>query len=939
MRNTRRTTVLILLLISLLFTFVLCKTLSTNGLPSFDQSAHNGNGLLASTTSRLTKPDAATLVRIKESYHKLPLSFESNKGQIDKQVDFISRGNGYNLFLKATEAVLTLNSGNSCADKDRTNNSERRAPIDKLKDLISKSKSKSKSTDVDVNVKSTVLKMQIVGADANAQVSGVDQLAVQSNYFIGNDQKHWRTNVASYSKVKYQNIYAGIDMVYYGNQRELEYDFIVRPGSDLNKIKLHFDGAKSLQLADNGDLIIKIDNGYLRKQKPLIYQEIDGHRELVTGNYIINKDKEIGFHAADYDITRPLIIDPVLSYSTYLGGNNDDFSRAIALDAQGNTYIVGNTNSINFPGNNDPSANANDPIDPRRNPHLFITKMNAEGNALVYATYIDGGNEESGYSVAVDAQGNAYVVGVTTSEKFPVVNAIQPKLGGESDGFILKVNAEGSSLLYSTYLGGKSFDAALALALDNQGNAYVGSIGISSDFPISHIIDNRPSNNIFSNAFVTKFDSDGKKMDYSTRLSCDGNIYLQAIAVDAQGSAYLTGFTDGFKFPTANALQPNNATQETFVAYDTFISKLNTQGDGLIYSTYLGGDRDDYGEGIAVDASGDVYITGYTFSRNFPTVNALQSALHPKVGDAVGYDAFITKLNSAGSALIYSTYLGGSGDELASALAVDAGGNAYSTGFTSSKDFPITKGAIESTNDEGTSAYVIKLNSEGSALTYSTYLGGSSGDTGRGIAVDAQNNIYVVGSTTSADFPTSKPLQLGSGNTDAFITKIDLERQPILPVFNSFSPKSGLIGSTVIIEGSDLADVATVKFNGIAATFSIASATSIKATVPANATSGIISLISGAGSVSSTKNFTIMPNIDALDPRSGAIGANISINGSGFTGTKKVKFNTTKAKKFEVVSDTQIMAIVPKGAISGTIKIITAGGTAISAESFTVVSR
>jgi len=694
----------------------------------------------------------------------LPLSFEANHGQTDSRVKFLSRTSGYSLFLTGDEAVLVLRNRKPACRQGEDWGSGLHAEVR-----------------LGCGKASGVLRMKLRNANPAARVTGLDELAGTSNYFIGNDPAKWRAGVPTYAKVKYEGIYSGIDLVYYGNQRQLEYDFIVVPGADPRRIAFEVSGAKRIRRDAQGDLVLTMKTGEdeIRWHKPVVYQEKDGARQLVAANYAITDKNRVGFEVAKYDARRPLYIDPLI-YSTYLGGSGGDLANGIAVDSAGNAYVVGFTCSTDFPTMN--------PLQPNYaggNPYCgdaFVTKLNPTGTALVYSTYLGGSNADDGLGIAVDSAGNAYVIGFTYSTDFPVTpGAFQTVCNGGSgcsqygDAFVAKINAAGSALVYSTYLGGNSYDTSSRAAVDSSGNAYVTGQTSSTDFPTTP----GAFQTIFggrSDAFVTKFNPSGSALVYSTYLG--GSLWDEGsgIAVDSAGNAYVTGATGSADFPTMNPLQP------TFGGGydDAFVSKLNSTGSQLVYSTYLGGSGQDGGASIAVDGAHNAYITGGTSSTNFPvTPGAFQTAC--PLNCRYESHAFVTKVNATESALSYSTYLGGNFAEGSSGIAVDSAGNAYVTGVTNSANFPTTPGAIQRKCNGGSycakygDAFVTKFNPKGSALAYSTYLGGSSYDQGRGIAVDSAGNSYVTGVTDSSNFPTKNAFQAtNAGIDDAFVAKIQM---------------------------------------------------------------------------------------------------------------------------------------------------------------------
>jgi hypothetical protein len=686
-----------------------------------------------------------------QSYGKLPLSFEPNRGQAAEPVKFMARGSGYTLFLTNQEAVLSLGADKAKpATRPRTPKAGARSAA-----LPPQSR--------------TALRMKLVGANPDVSAEGTDELLGKSNYFIGSDRANWHTDIPNYSKVRYHNVYPGVDLVYYGNQGRLEYDFVVVPGADPGQIALSFKGAKRMRIDPaTGDLLLKATGGEVRFHKPVVYQPAsEGALEQnspadgstpVQGSFHTAGHGRVTFEVASYDHTRPLVIDPMLSYSTYLGGSTDDAGQGIAVDGSGNAYVTGWVSSADFPIQNPLQASNHGGFY-----DAFVTKLNAAGSALIYSTYLGGTGDEQALGIAVDASGNASVTGYTTSTDFPTQHPLQGSnhAGHYGTAFVTKLNGAGSALVYSTYLGGSSDEVGNAIAADASGNAYVTGSTTSTDFPTQNPLQ-ASRNGALADVFVTKLNAAGSALIYSTYLGGSGGDEGHGIAVDASGNAYVTGSTYSTDFPTQNPLQAlphGNA--------EAFVTKLNAAGSALIYSTYLGGSSEDKPWGIAADASGNAYVTGSTGSYDFPTQNPLQAS------NLLGsVDAFVTKLNAAGSALVYSTYLGGSNTDEGRGITVDASGNVYVTGSTTSIDFP-SRNPLQASFHGYQDAFVTMLNAAGSALLFSTYLGGSSYDAGRSIAVGASGNAYVTGATLSTDFPTQKPLQgANHGHYDAFVARI-----------------------------------------------------------------------------------------------------------------------------------------------------------------------
>src|SRR5712692_5194523 len=622
------------------------------------------------------------------------LSFEANLGQTDSRVQFLSRGRSHTLFLAPTEAVF-------------------------------------RST-------SSVLRLRLAGADPRARMSGAGPLPALANYFIGSDPAQWRTNIPSYARVRCDGVYRGVDLVYYGNEWQLEYDLIVAPGASPAVIRLAFEGARAIRIDGAGDLVLATAGGEIRQRRPLIYQELAGGRHLVSGGYILKRNREVGFVVGAYDHSRPLVIDPVLRLSSYLGGAGEDRGAGIAADAAGNVYIAGTTAALNFPTTSPLQRSSGGGRD------VFVTKLNNSGG-ITYSTYLGGAADDTGAGIAVDASGNAYITGTTSSTNFPVTaGAFRTSLAGSSDAFVAKLDPNGSSLIYSTYLGGSQADQGAGVAVDAAGSAYVTGTTASSGFPVTP-----GAFAMFlggtTDAFVAKLNAAGTGLSYATFLGGGGPDQGVGIAVDAFGNAYVTGSTSSPNdFPTASPIQSACALSPSPFGescFDAFVTKLNSAGAALFYSTYLGGSFHDEGHAIAVDAFGNAYVTGVTNSADFRTTfGAFRTA---RVG---ANDAFVTKLNAAG-ALAYSTYLGGGGDDAAVAIAVDSSGRASVAGSTTSTDFPTAnplQAACATTGGAACAdAFVTRLNAAGSALVFSTYFGGTGADRALGITSDSLGSIYV----------------------------------------------------------------------------------------------------------------------------------------------------------------------------------------------------
>jgi Beta-propeller repeat len=685
--------------------------------------AHFASG--SATTSRraeqqVSTPDEKTRARAPEAYGKLALSFEANHGQTAPQVKFLSRGDGYNIFLTSNEAVLAMSKGTQGA----------------------------------------ALKIKLVGANPEPQVTGESELPGKSNYLLGADQSQWRTNIANYARVKYAGVYTGIDMVYYGAGRQLEYDFIVAPGADTGLIKLSMEGAQGMRVDERGDLTMSVGEGEVRQRKPFVYQEAHGVKKEVAARYTLSEERQVGFSVGEYDKSKPLVIDPVVDYSTLLGGGSLDLARSVAVDEDGFAYITGQTASLNFPT----TAGAFQPTFPGvSGNNVFVAKLNQTGSALIYSTYLGGADDDAGHGVAVK-DGRAYVTGSTRSLDFPTTaGAFQTTIGGGPDVFVSKLNQTGSALTYSTFLGGVGTETGTEIAVDDFGAAYVTGDTQSPNFPTTTgAFQTTPGG--LTDTFAAKFNRDGSALVYSTFLGGSDVDQGLGIAVDEYGKAYVAGQTLSLNFPTTAG-----AFQTTFGGLqDGYVTKLNHDGSALVYSTFLGGSRSDGSRDVAVDAHGNAFATGQTLSLNFPTT---AGAFQTTFGGG-SQDAYVTKLNHDGSALVYSTYLGGSGSEAGQGIAIDFIGRANVTGSVTSSNFPVTADATQATNGGGGDAFVTKLTRNGSALRFSTFLGGGGSDSGESIAI-RPGRIFVTGNSNSSAFPTTAGAFQGAnaGSTDSFVTK------------------------------------------------------------------------------------------------------------------------------------------------------------------------
>ena len=595
----------------------------------------------------------ANQTKIQADIAEIPSSFIVNAGQVDANVRFMVKAGKHTIFFTPQEVVF--------------------AAGEQTEDELTRS---------------SVVFLRFSGANEEARVNRGKPLPGAANFFLGDDPKKWRTNVPTYAAITYQHLYPGIDLVYSGKQGRLKSEFVVAAGADPTVITMAYSGTSAMYVRDDGALVLETPIGELVEAPPLIYQTIGERRVTVEGAYCLLGNGEVTFTLGEYVLTEPLIIDPELVYSTYLGGGGRDMGFGIAVDSSGCAYVTGGTGSIDFPTSQSPYQSDQGDYD------AVVTKLSPSGSSLVYSTYLGGGDQDYGYSIAVDSSGNAYVTGWTMSSDFPTQNAYQSDQGN-TDAFVAKLTPSGSSLVYSTYLGGGDVDRGYGIAVDNSGCAYVTGYTFSSDFPTQNAYQLDQES---TDAFVTKLTPSGSSLVYSTYLGGGGvdSDYGQGIAVDSSGNAYVTGCTTSSDFPTQNAYQSHQADR------DVFVTKLSPSGSSLVYSTYLGGGDDDCGRSIAADSSGNAYVIGYTDSSNFPTQNAYQASIG-------GRDVFVTKLSASGSSLVYSTYLGGGDYDVGYGIAVDSSGNAFVTGYTYSLDFP-TQNAYQSSHQAGHhDAFVAKI--------------------------------------------------------------------------------------------------------------------------------------------------------------------------------------------------------------------------------------
>ena len=777
----------------------------------------------------------------REAYGKLPLSFEENQGQTAEEVRYLAHGTGYELFLTPHEALLAL----------RSRRKYDLSPLHRTASLRAMRKARKAG-------QLTALRIQFEGANLHPAVNGMGRLPARTNYFLGNDPKKWHTDVPSYGRVKYEGVYPGIDVVFYGNQGKLEYDFLVAPGADPEAIQLKIAGARKMRLNSRGSVVLSVAASEVELQKPRIYQMIDGKRRLIEGRYVVAADHRVRFSVAHYDRSKPLVLDPVLNYSTYLGGSGEDTGHAIAVDGAGNAFVAGQTLSADFPGAANNCAGAS-----------FVAELDPTGTNLLYATYLAGsttGSGENAFGIAVDPSGKVYVTGVTFATDFPTTSANALNAGplasnDNGTAYLTKLDptvSGPSGLIYSTYIGGTGGDHANSVAVDAVGNAYVVGLTDSPDFPTNNPFQSALSNTS-GNAFLTRIDTtqlQDASLIYSTYLGGNGAnaAFLGygdegfGVAADSSGNAYVVGTTTSTDSTFTTSATAYQSAPPANTAASVFVSRIDTTQVGpasLIYSTYLAGSIADLGFAIALGPNNVAYVTGTASSTDYPFPGATTGAFDT-TGSGSG-KAFITLVDTTQSGLSsvpYSTYLGGTGGPYGGdsgyAIKVDASGNAYVAGTTFSTDFAgagtlKTLGAFRPTllNPNG-EAFIAKLHPAGSGqgdLLYATYFGGSTGmtqDSIYGIAIDSASppNAYITGETSATDLPVSaSAFQTtlnetgGSGIVDAFVAKLTLI--PTLAIAPA-SPDFGVqpVGATSVPQTVTVTNNnnVTVNFGSIAIT-------------------------------------------------------------------------------------------------------------------------
>lgn len=700
------------------------------------------------------------------------LRFEPNLGQAESGVQYIARGPNYTMLLSGNQGRMLLGKGAS-------------------------------------------LRMELRNG-AHGVAEGIGRLSSVSNYYLGNDPKRWRQDVPHYGRVKFGGVYPGIDVVYYGCEGRLEYDFVVQPWGDASRIRLAFSGMDSMRVEESGDLVLTAQGQEIRQQRARVYQEIEGRRVEIPSAYRLDGG-EVRLALGGYDRTKPLVIDPTIVWSTYLGGPNQDNGYAMAIDPAGAVYLAGTTTG-SYPTLTPAQASYGGGAE-----DVIVSKFSTSGT-LVYSTYLGGSGDDIGRGIAVDAIGNAYITGQTNSTNYPALNPAQATLGGGYDAFVTKLGPTGS-LVYSTYLGGPNNEDSWGIAVDSTGSATIVGSAVAG-FPTLNGYQSTFGGGT-GNGLVARF-APGGTLAYATYLGGNGYDFLRGVAVDSSGAAYIAGNSSSTNFPVVNALQ---STLGGSGATNVVVVKMSTTGTP-VYSTYLGTNGNAFGHAIAVDSSGSAYIGVQTTTGGIPLVNATQ----PTFGGGT-YDGGVVKLSPSGAQILYSTYLGGTTDDNINAIGVDNSGGLYVTGFTGG-GFPTLNPSQATYGGSTYDSFVVSLNPAG-GLVFSTYLGGSGNDVGFGIAADVSGNMYVGGWSTSTNYPVSGAYQAANaGSADVTVTKLSPVGTPSTARIFTIGPDSALAGTstalTITLGGSGFVSGATVYMGSTALSTTFLFSGGVSATVPTN---------------------------------------------------------------------------------------------------------
>lgn len=916
------------------------------------RSIRTHDNISATERARLQEDQPSTLSSVKNdtnidwasAYGKLRLAFEKNQGQAARDVQYVSHGKGYGLVLTAQEAVLLLHH----SDLERDAAIQRTATIRNVHSAH-------------LAEKISLVRMHLEGSNSAPQIEASDRLPGRTNYFIGSDPKNWHTDIPAYAQVKYTGVYPGVDLVFYGNQGRLEYDFILAPGAEPSAIKMNLEGADHLKVNSLGDLVLSVSGGEVTLQKPVVYQQVNGSRRELAGKYLLEGQHRVSFSVANYDHSEPLILDPVLNYSSYLGGAGKDSGFGIAVDGQGDAFVVGTTFSTDFPTTT--NAFNKGPLIVNTKGAVFVTELNPAGTQELYSTYLAGSGGDSAAAIALDASGKIYVTGQTFSINFPTTsNALKaaPLTNVSGVGFISKLDPSVSgtgSLVYSSYLGGTNGDFGSAIAVDAGGNAYVTGITNSAagtgptQFAVTSGAFQSALSGTAGNAFLSRIDttkSGTASLIYSTYLGGNGANSASlgfgdggfGVAVDSSSAAYIAGVTTSTNFPTTAATAFQATAPQAVTLGTAFVAKIDTSGAktgsaSLLYSTYLGGEKSDFGLAIALGPNNVAYVTGTTSSLSFPTF----AGAFQRTGSASGA-AFISLIDTGltGSAsLKYSTFLGSSSTGYG--IRADAAGNAYVAGQTSSALFPVTSSAFQPTlaTGAGANGFISKLSPGGqgaSDLLYSSYFGGKGSANTDGVnalAIDASNNAYITGTTYSTTLPVFPPGAFQTalkGPSDALVAKLTL-----IPVVG-LSPASLSFGGQFLTTTSAGQSVTLTNNGNAALTISVAT------TGDFAQTSNCGSSVAAGGNCTLTVTFT--PTV--LGTRTGTL--TITHNASGSPQTVALTgagwdFTVSAPATLNVAQGamgTATVTVTPKGGFNAAVTLACSGPPALATCTITPAS-
>jgi hypothetical protein len=676
-----------------------------------------------------------------------PVPFVANIGQAPPMIRYLAQGSGYSISFSAARVLVALGRGSSNGG----------ASVDRERPR----------TGVAVGVR-------FVGADPDVRIEARDRLPGVVNYLVGSDPSRWRRGVPTYGEVVYHDLWPAVDAVFHGGNSQLDYEFVVRPGGRLSDIRFAYEGANGVSAGDDARRVLRTPAGPIRGA-PVTFELLGGRRADIAGSFNVSPNGDaVGFTVdGAYDRDRSLAIDSALEYSTYLGGSELTEARGIAVDHDGHAYVTGSA-SVGFPttpGAFDASPTGGD---------AYVAKVNSDGTALLYSTFLGGAGFDEGLALAVDDRGGAVVTGTTQSPDFPTTPGADDRLfsGDGTDAFVVELNRTGSDLVYSTLIGGSGDELGTAIALDRQHRAYVVGATSSTDFPATPGAFDETFNGGFFDGFAARLDRRGAKVQYATYLGGSQDDEGRGLAVDEGGHAYVAGQTGSADFPSTATAFDRRLNGPT----DGFVLKLSPDGEDVAYATYVGGDDVELvapQQALAIDQQGNAFVVGATASSDYPTT---RGAYAPRLNGPS--DTYVTKLNSRGSGLLYSTFIGGASFDDGTAIAVDSAERAHLIGITDSRDFPTTANAFDTTLDGARDAYVAVLNRTGGGLAYSTFLGGAEdittekeGELGRGIALDPGGGVHVAGDTDSVDFPTSSGAiaRRLHGIRDAFVAKLDID--------------------------------------------------------------------------------------------------------------------------------------------------------------------